>query len=127
MSLPCWSTSPATRMYYQNWSKMKSSWTRCCHTSLYVPSPLYLILGIPRASHDMSFQQPEEPNADVQAMLLANISKDDSFLSVIDSTQKAPAELSPSERVIDQLMDLFVKGQDGSYNKKANFDYLAYV
>ncbi|GJN76753.1 hypothetical protein PLIIFM63780_000240 [Purpureocillium lilacinum] len=71
--------------------------------------------------------QPEEPNADVQAMLLANISKDDSFLSVIDRTQKAPAELSPSERVIDQLMDLFVKGQDGSYNKKANFDYLAYV
>ena len=94
---------------------------------MYVPSPLYLILGIPRDSHDMSFQQPEEPNADVQAMLLANISKDDSFLSVIDSTQKAPAELSPSERVIDQLMDLFVKGQDGSYNKKANFDYLAYV
>ncbi|KAJ6447084.1 DNA-binding protein hgh1 protein [Purpureocillium lavendulum] len=71
--------------------------------------------------------QPEEPNADVQAMLLANISGDDSFLSVLDRTQKAPAELGSDERIINQLMDLFVKGQDGGYNKNANFDYLAYV
>lgn len=60
-------------------------------------------------------------------MLLANLSKWDGFKDVMKRTQKAPKELGSDENVLNQLMDLFVKGQDGTYNKKADFDYLAYV
>ncbi|KAL6855824.1 hypothetical protein J3F83DRAFT_753636 [Trichoderma novae-zelandiae] len=70
---------------------------------------------------------PEEPNADLLAMLLANLSKHQHSKSFLQKTQQAPSQLSPSDRVIDHLMDLFVKGQDAAYNKKADFDYLAYV
>ncbi|KAK1250739.1 hypothetical protein MKX07_005294 [Trichoderma sp. CBMAI-0711] len=70
---------------------------------------------------------PEEPNADLLAMLLANLSKHSHTNSILHRTQETPSQLSSSDRVIDHLMDLFVKGQDGAYNKKADFDYLAYV
>lgn len=60
-------------------------------------------------------------------MLLANLSKWDGFKTVLQRKQKAPEELGSDESVLNQLMDLFVKGQDGAYNKKASFDYLAYV
>ncbi|KJZ77947.1 hypothetical protein HIM_02584 [Hirsutella minnesotensis 3608] len=69
----------------------------------------------------------EEPNANSLAMLLANIAKWDGFKGVLQRKQPAPAELGSDELVLNQLLDLFVKGQDGSYNKKADFDYLAYV
>ncbi|KYK59232.1 HGH1 protein [Drechmeria coniospora] len=69
----------------------------------------------------------DEPNANLQAMLLANISKSDAFQSVIDRRQPAPEGLGSDDMVLNQLMDLFVKGQDGTYNEKADFDYLAYV
>ncbi|KPM40033.1 hypothetical protein AK830_g6508 [Neonectria ditissima] len=70
---------------------------------------------------------PEEPNANLLAMLLANLAKWDGFKDILKRKQKAPEKLGSDDSVINQLMDLFVKGQDGTYNKKADFDYLAYV
>ncbi|KAM0432816.1 hypothetical protein ACHAPT_004518 [Fusarium lateritium] len=70
---------------------------------------------------------PEEPNANLLAMLLANLAKWESFKDFLRRKQQAPKELGSDDLVLNQLMDLFVKGQDGSYNKKADFDYLAYV
>lgn len=72
-------------------------------------------------------QNSEEPNANLLAMLLANLVKHDSLKSTLQRKQPAPEALSYDESVLNQLMDLFVKGQEGSYNKAADFDYLAYV
>ncbi|KAG6103068.1 hypothetical protein E4U14_006451 [Claviceps sp. LM454 group G7] len=69
----------------------------------------------------------KEPNANLLAMLLANLSKDDGFKSVSERKQTPPDALGSDESILNQLMDLFVKGQDGAYNKKADYDYLAYV
>jgi len=60
-------------------------------------------------------------------MLLANLAKHDELKSVLTRKQRVPETLGSTEAVINQLMDLFVKGADGSYNKHANFDYLAYL
>ncbi|KID92057.1 putative domain UPF0507 [Metarhizium guizhouense ARSEF 977] len=68
-----------------------------------------------------------EPNANLLAMLLANLAKLDSFESILERKQTAPSALGSDDSIMNQLMDLFVKGQDGAYNKKADFDYLAYV
>ncbi|KAJ2903759.1 hypothetical protein MKZ38_009411 [Zalerion maritima] len=70
---------------------------------------------------------PEEQNANLFAMLLANLSKWDDLKSIIDRKQTPQEKLGSSDVVMDQLMDLFVKGSDGSYNKHANYDYLSYV
>ncbi|OAA48384.1 putative domain UPF0507 [Metarhizium rileyi] len=69
----------------------------------------------------------EEPNANLLAMLLANLAKMDGLESLLEKKQTAPEALGSDDSVMNQLMDLFVKGQDGAYNKKADFDYLAYV
>lgn len=60
-------------------------------------------------------------------MLLANLVKYDELKEIITLEQPAPKELSSNNKAIDQLLDLFVKGADGTYNKKADFDYLAYL
>ena len=60
-------------------------------------------------------------------MLLANLVKRDGFKDTLYNKQSAPDSLASDDTILNQLMDLFVKGQDGAYNKKANFDYLAYV
>lgn len=60
-------------------------------------------------------------------MLLANVAKGKGFESLLQKRQQPPSELGSDNKVLNQLLDLFVKGQDGSYNKKADFDYLAYV
>ncbi|KOS22854.1 FAM203 family protein [Escovopsis weberi] len=71
---------------------------------------------------------PEEPNANMLCMLLANLAKSDiTAQAVLAKTQPAPEKLASDPLVLNQLMDLFVKGQDGAYNKAAGFDYLAYV
>ncbi|CAG9997446.1 unnamed protein product [Clonostachys byssicola] len=70
---------------------------------------------------------PEEPNANLLAMLLANLAKWDGLKSTLQRKQTAPEALGSDDNALNQLMDLFVKGQDGGYNKKADFDYLAYV
>ncbi|KAK3990084.1 protein HGH1 [Cladorrhinum sp. PSN332] len=71
--------------------------------------------------------EPAEPNANLLAMLLANMAKWDGLKSVAAKKQSAPERLQSDELILNQLLDLFVKGADGSYNKHADFDYLAYV
>lgn len=61
------------------------------------------------------------------AMLLANLTKHDHFKDALSRKQPAPEVLGSDDLILNQLMDLFVKGQDGSYNKSADYDYLAYV
>jgi hypothetical protein len=60
-------------------------------------------------------------------MLLANMTKSDELKGILSRKQQAPTTLASDQRVINQLLDLFVKGCDGSFNKNADFDYLAYV
>lgn len=59
-------------------------------------------------------------------MLLANLAKWDDLKKIITVERPGIKELA-SKKVMDQLMDCFVKGADGSYNKNADFDYLAYL
>lgn len=60
-------------------------------------------------------------------MLLANLTKHGALKDLLSKTQPFPEALESDETILNQLMDLFVKGQDGSYNKDADYDYLAYV
>lgn len=61
-------------------------------------------------------------------MLLANMVKHkDIAKKVVKKTQPSPIVLKSNELVLNQLLDVFVKGSSGDYNKNANFDYLAYV
>lgn len=60
-------------------------------------------------------------------MLLANLAKHDGIKKILEKKQPAPEELHSNELVINQLLDLFVKGAAGSYNKKADYDYLSYL
>ncbi|CAO2647861.1 Nn.00g087830.m01.CDS01 [Neocucurbitaria sp. VM-36] len=69
---------------------------------------------------------PKEANANEIAMLLANMAKDDSLQRVLELKRDIPKELSKSTWAMDQLMDCFVKGAEGTYNKHADFDYLSY-
>lgn len=71
-------------------------------------------------------QNPLEPNANLSAMLLANLAKWDGLERILTRKQTPPETLGSNDLVMNQLVDLFVKGADGSYNKEANFDYLAY-
>lgn len=41
--------------------------------------------------------------------------------------EKVDFVVSTSKRVLDQLMDVFVKGANNSLNREANYDYLSYV
>lgn len=59
-------------------------------------------------------------------MLLSNLAKHDSLSRILTLKRPAPSSLSSSKAAIDQLMDAFVKGASGSYNKHADYDYLAY-
>ena len=72
-------------------------------------------------------QDPKEENANLIAMLLANLAKCDDLKSLSTRKQPAPSALSSDDLILNQLMDLFVKGANGSYNKHADFDYLAYL
>ena len=60
-------------------------------------------------------------------MLLANMAKLDGFKRIVDRKQTSPEDLKSNDFIINQLVDPFVKGADGSFNKHADFDYLAYV
>lgn len=70
---------------------------------------------------------PAEENANLLAMLLANMAKWEAFKSILTRKQPPPEGLGSNELVLNQLIDLFVKGADGSYNKHADYDYLAYL
>lgn len=69
----------------------------------------------------------DEPNADLFSMLLANMSKSDTIKQVLTIEREVPKPLSTSPVAIDQLLDLFVKGAEGSWNPDANYDYLCYM
>lgn len=60
-------------------------------------------------------------------MLFANLTKSDESKKLINLKRKKPGTVSTSSNAIDQLMDCFVKGAEGSLNKSANFDYLSYL
>lgn len=60
-------------------------------------------------------------------MLLANLAKWDAFQSILARKQLPPKELGSDDLVMNQLMDLFVKGAEGSYNKDADYDHLVYL
>ena len=60
-------------------------------------------------------------------MLLANMAKDDRLLRLLDKKRIVPKQLSTSPYIIDQLMDCFVKGAEGAYNKKGDYNYLSYL
>ncbi|KAI1265840.1 hypothetical protein F5Y18DRAFT_29593 [Xylariaceae sp. FL1019] len=70
---------------------------------------------------------PTEPNANLLAMVLANLAKSDSLKSILSKKQPTPEELKSNESIINQLLDLFVKGAEGTYNKEADFDHLSYL
>ncbi|CAK1360316.1 Protein HGH1 [Cercospora beticola] len=72
---------------------------------------------------------PKDPNANEHCMLLANLAKSDSITKLLTLKRPIPKEknLSTSPLAIDQLLDCFVKGASGSYNPKADYDYLCYV
>lgn len=59
-------------------------------------------------------------------MLLANLAKCDGLERILTRKQTVPKPLGSNDLLMNQLVDLFVKGADGSYNKDANYDYLAY-
>lgn len=59
-------------------------------------------------------------------MLLANLAKWDGLKAILERKQDPPEGLESDDHIINQVMDLFVKGADGSYNKHADYDYLAY-
>lgn len=59
-------------------------------------------------------------------MLLANMAKDDALQRVLSLKRAVPKDLSTSTWAMDQLMDCFVKGAAGAYNKHADYDYLSY-
>jgi len=59
-------------------------------------------------------------------MLFANLAKSDDLLRILKMHRTIPSPLSTSKYSMDQLMDCFVKGAEGSYNKHADFDFLSY-
>ncbi|KAI5290300.1 hypothetical protein KEM54_001916 [Ascosphaera aggregata] len=72
----------------------------------------------------------KEPHVNELSMLLANLAKSDSIKRLITLKRAIPKDVSVSEYALDQLMDCFIKGQDGGLSKtKAadrNYDYLSY-
>ncbi|KAJ9300283.1 hypothetical protein DTO271G3_2400 [Paecilomyces variotii] len=70
---------------------------------------------------------PQEQNANEIAMLLANLAKSDSMQRIIKMERRVPKGVSDSAKAMDQLMDCFVKGAEGSLNKHADYDYLSYL
>ncbi|CAN3354438.1 hypothetical protein DICA3_C15170 [Diutina catenulata] len=64
-------------------------------------------------------------HADLMCILLTNLAKNDAVNKVIGMTMP-PSDTFPSGKIIDNLLDCFVKGHDRSLNPAAEFDYLAY-
>lgn len=77
----------------------------------------------------------ENSSADIMCILLSNLAKEDIITKVLDFKRDATSQKNlpsintsvfKSDKVMDCLMDCFVKGYDRKLNKFANFDYLAY-
>ncbi|PLN75316.1 DNA-binding protein HGH1, partial [Aspergillus taichungensis] len=69
----------------------------------------------------------KEPNVDDVLMLFANLAKSDTMKRLLTLKRRVPEGVSTSANAMDQLMDCFVKGAEGSLNKNANYDYLSYL
>ncbi|KXT11109.1 hypothetical protein AC579_649 [Pseudocercospora musae] len=69
----------------------------------------------------------KEQNVDLMCMVLANMAKHDKITKLLTLKRDVPKPLSTSPIAVDQLLDCFVKGADGSYNKDADYDYLCYL
>lgn len=76
----------------------------------------------------------ENTSADIMSVLLSNLAKEDVITKVFSFTRESMDKSLPSldrsvfksDKVIDCLMDCFVKGYDRKLNKYANFDFLSY-
>ncbi|KAK9453189.1 hypothetical protein V1511DRAFT_505876 [Dipodascopsis uninucleata] len=67
---------------------------------------------------------PNEKNADLACVVLANMSKDDGIGKVFE-LQKLSS--STVKTAVDEMVDCFVQGFDKKLNPYASFDYLAFV
>jgi hypothetical protein len=72
-------------------------------------------------------QDAKDVNVNLACMLLANIAKSPNISKLLSLQRAISQPLSSSANVIDQLLDCFVKGADGKYNKEADYDYLCYL
>ncbi|CAL9735056.1 hypothetical protein MOSE0_G05996 [Monosporozyma servazzii] len=72
--------------------------------------------------------------ADIMCILLSNLAKEDTITQIFDlereifdeKTEKKDNDIFGSTKIMDCLMDCFVKGYDRKLNKYANYDYLSY-
>lgn len=92
-----------------------------------VPHPTSAQYHIHHSLTRLPHQNPSEPNANLISMLLANLAKYDELKDILTIERPAPKELASNNLAIDQLLDLFVKGADGTYNKEADYEYLSYL
>ncbi|KAI3402726.1 HGH1 [Candida oxycetoniae] len=68
-------------------------------------------------------------NADLMCILLNNLAKNDLINKILDfefEPSEEEKQVFSSTKIIDCLMDCFVKGHDRKLNPYANYDYLAY-
>lgn len=73
--------------------------------------------------------RPTNMNADLMAILLANLAKNDlitALLTMLLDLSSEQKQIFKLNNAMDCLMDCFVKGFDRTLNKYANYDYLAY-
>ncbi|ODQ66590.1 protein HGH1 [Nadsonia fulvescens var. elongata DSM 6958] len=68
----------------------------------------------------------EQQSADLFTILLANLAKNDQINTIFDIRVKIDNEVFKSDKIVDSLMDCFVKGANRALNKYATFDYLSY-
>jgi hypothetical protein len=103
---------------------------------------------------ELEKKDAKETNADLMAMLLANMAKSDAIKCVLDMRRRKAKpkpdvdakkkgdergvptpQNTPDERnkedgeeptLLDELMDCFVRGAGSAYNAQADYDHLAY-
>ncbi|GMM47570.1 Hgh1 protein [Pichia kluyveri] len=72
---------------------------------------------------------PVNINGELMCILLANLAKNDNILKVFDikiNILDSQKEIFKSDKAIDCLMDMFVKGSERQINKYVVYDYLSY-
>lgn len=69
----------------------------------------------------------ESINSDLAAILLTNIAKNSKIKRIFEwKTEPKDKEVFKSNKVVDCLLDVFVKGCDKQLNKVCNYDYLSF-
>jgi hypothetical protein len=72
---------------------------------------------------------PTNLNADLMCILLANLAKTDNILKIFSikiEIADTQTDIFQSNKAMDCLMDMFVKGAERTINKYAVYDYLSY-